>query len=100
MLPLSPHRPLLLPPLAKPCGNGILRPQPKQRTLVLLSTWASTAASSPAPRRPLPRPHRRPPPWCSRCCVVNVFNDIPSEEDYTWGGWNLGRRPAPQLFLF
>src|SRR3954471_24802272 len=27
---------------------------------------ASTAASSPAPRHSLPRPRRRPPPWCSR----------------------------------
>ena len=42
---------------------------------------ASTAASSPAPRHPLPRPHRRPPPWCSRRGVVNVVNDrLPSEE--------------------
>ena len=34
--------PLLFPPLARPCGDGSLTPQPNQRTLVLLSAWAST----------------------------------------------------------
>ena len=38
------------------CGDGSLTPQPNQWTLVLLSARASTAASSPAPHRPLPRP--------------------------------------------
>ena len=34
-----------------------------------------------APRRPLPRPRRRPPPWCSRRSVVNVVKErLPSEE--------------------
>ena len=57
------------------------------RTVVLPSAWASTTASSSAPCRPLPRPRRRPPPWCSRCGVVNVVNDrLPSEEYCTWRG--------------
>ena len=69
------------------CGDGSLTPQPNRLTLVLLSARASTAASSPAPRRPLPRPRRRPPPWCSRRGVVNVVNDrLPSEEYCTWRG--------------
>ena len=77
--------PAVLPPLAMPSlythphlllfsGDGSLTPQPKQSTHVLPSAWASLAASSPAPRRPLPRPRRRPPPWCSRGGVVNVVN--------------------------
>ena len=36
------------------------------RTVVLPSAWETTAESSLPPCRPLPRPHRRPPPWCSR----------------------------------
>ena len=36
------------------------------RTVVLPSAWEITAASSLPPSRSLPRPHRRPPPWCSR----------------------------------
>ena len=35
------------------------------------TAWAATAVSSPAPCRSLHRPHRRPPPWCSRRGVVN-----------------------------
>ena len=45
------------------------------RTVVLLSARASTAASSPAPHRPLHRPRRRPPPWRSQRGLVNVVND-------------------------
>ena len=30
MLPRRPHRPLLFPPLARPCGDGSLTPQPNQ----------------------------------------------------------------------
>ena len=56
-------------------------------TVVLLFVWASTATSSPAPCRPLPRPRRRPPPWCSRRGLVNVVNERhPSEVDCTWRG--------------
>src|SRR5215216_70398 len=63
------------------CGDGSLTPQPNQSTLVLPSVWASTAASSQDPRHPLPRPRRRPPPWCSRHGVVNVVKErLPSEE--------------------
>ena len=38
------------------------------------SAWETTAESSLPPRRPLSRPRRRPPPWCSRHGVVNVVN--------------------------
>src|SRR3954463_4802931 len=55
----------------------------------------SSAASSPAPRRALPRARRRPPPWCSRRGVVNVVKErLPSDVDCTWRGWQLG--PWPQ----
>ena len=67
------------------CGVGSLTPQPIHSTLAFLSAWATTAASSPAPRRPLPRPRRRPSPWCSRHGVVNVVKErLPSEEYCTW----------------
>ena len=56
------------------------------RTVVLPSAWETTAESSLPPCRPLPRPRRRPPPWCSRRGVVNMVNDIPSEEYCTWRG--------------
>ena len=39
------------------------------------SAWETTAKYSLAPCRSLPRPRRRPPPWCSRRGLVNV-NDI------------------------
>ena len=35
---------------------------------------------------PLPRPRRRPPPWCSRRGMVNVVNNIPSGEYCTCRG--------------
>ena len=70
------------------------------RTVVLLSARASTAASSSAPRRPLPRPRRRPPPWCSPRGVVNVINDQhASEVDCTWRGRQLGPRPHARKCL-
>ena len=57
------------------------------RTVVLPSAWETTAESSLAPCRSLPRPHRHPPPWCSRRGLVNVVNDRhASEVDYTWRG--------------
>ena len=36
------------------------------RTVILPSAWETTTDSSLAPCHSLPRPHRRPPPWCSR----------------------------------
>ena len=45
------------------------------RTIVLPSAWETTAESSLPPCRSLPRPRRRPPPWCSRRGLVNVVND-------------------------
>src|SRR3954468_9614819 len=92
-----PHRPLLLPPLARaslysPAPHVILRRQQphtaaNQRPLVLLYAWASTAASSPAPRRSLPRPRRRPSPLCSRRSMGNMVKErLPSDVDCTWRG--------------
>ena len=96
-MPRRPHCPLLLPPLAKPSLYSptppviLRRRQPhtgaNQRTLILLYAWACTSTSSPAPCSPLPRPCRRPPPWCSRRGVVNVVKErLPSKEYYTWRG--------------
>ena len=57
------------------------------RTVVLPSTWETTAESSLALCRSLRRPRRRPPPWCSRRGMVNVVNDrLPSKEYCTWRG--------------
>ena len=57
------------------------------RTVVLPSVWETTAESSLAPCRSLPRPRRHPPPWCSRRGLVNVVNERhPSEVDCTWRG--------------
>ena len=54
------------------------------RTVVLPSAWETTAEYSLAPCPSLPRPHRRPPPWCSQRGVVNDRHA--SEVDYTWRG--------------
>ena len=55
------------------------------RTVVLPSAWETTAESSLPPCRSLPRPRRRPPPWCSRRGLVNMVNDRhASEVDCTW----------------
>ena len=57
------------------------------RTVVLPSAWERTAESSPAPRRPLPRPLHHPSPWCSRRGVINVVKErLPLEMDCTWRG--------------
>ena len=57
------------------------------------SAWETTAESSLPPCRSLPRPRRRPPPWCSRRGLVNVVNDRhASEVDCTWRGRQLGPR--------
>src|SRR3954468_18810627 len=95
VLSRRPHRPLLLPPLARPSLYSptppvILRRRQPHTAAEPINprtplAWASTAASSLAPRCPLPRPRGRPPPWCSRRGVVNVVNDqLPSEEYCTW----------------
>ena len=64
------------------------------RTVVLPSTWETTTESSLTPCYSLPRPRRRPPPWCSRRGLVNVVNDRhASEVDCTWRGRQLGPRP-------
>ena len=70
------------------------------RTVVLPSAWETTAESSLAPCRSLPRPRRRPPPWCSRRGLVNVVNDRhASEVDCTWRGRQLGPRPHARKCL-
>ena len=52
------------------------------------------------PCRSLPRPRRRPPPWCSRRGLVNVVNDRhASEVDCTWRGRQLGPRPHARKCL-
>ena len=59
------------------------------RTVVLPSAWETKtmADSSLPPCCSLPRPRRRPPPWCSRHGVVSVVNDRhASEMYYTWRG--------------
>ena len=61
------------------------------RTVVLPSAWETTAKSSLPPCRSLPRPRRRPPPWCSRHGMVNMVNDRHAfEVDFTWRGRQLG----------
>ena len=51
-------------------------------TVVPPSAWETTAESSLPPCRPLPRPRRHPPPWCSRRGVVNVVKErLPSDVD-------------------
>ena len=55
------------------------------RTVVLPFAWETTAESSLAPCHSLPRPRRRPQPWCSRRGVVNMVNERhASEVDCTW----------------
>ena len=64
------------------------------RTVVLPSAWERTAESSLPPCHSLPRPRRRPPPWCPRRGLVNVVNDRhASEVDCTWraDSWVHGR---------
>ena len=57
------------------------------RTVVLPSACETTAESSLPPCHPLPRPRRRPPPWCSWRGVVNVVNNRhASEVDCMWRG--------------
>ena len=44
-------------------------------TVVLPFAWETTVESSLSPCRSLPRPRRRPPPWCFRCGLVNMVNN-------------------------
>ena len=70
------------------------------RTVVLPTAWETTAESSLPPCRSLPRPRRRPPPWCSRRGLVNVVNDRhASEVDCKWRGRQLGPWPHARKCL-
>ena len=80
VLPRRPHRPhttptagQAIPPLThSPCYSAATADEPvNPRTVVLPSAWETTVESSLPPCRPLPRPRRRPSPWCSRRGVVN-----------------------------
>ena len=63
------------------CYSPAMADEPvNPRTVVLPSAWETTAESSLPPCRPLPRPRRRPPPWCSRRGLVNVVNDRHASE--------------------
>ena len=70
------------------CYSPAMADEPvNPRTVVLPSAWETTAESSLPLCRPLPRPRRRPPPWCSRRGLVNVVNDRhASEVDCAWRG--------------
>ena len=66
-------------------ADGLVNP----RTVILPSAWETktTVESSLPLCRSLPRPRRRPPPWCSWRGVVSVVNNRhASEVDYTWRG--------------
>ena len=54
------------------------------RIVVLPSAWETTAESSLPPCRSLPRPCRRPPPWCSRRGLVKMVNDRHASEADSW----------------
>ena len=70
------------------------------RTVVLPSTWETTAKSSLPPCRSLPRPRHRPPPWCSRRGLVNMVNDRhTSKVDCTCRGRQLGPWPHARKCL-
>ena len=91
LLPRRPHCPIVLPGLAIPllthtcCYSPATTDEPvNPRTVVLPSAWETTAESSLPPCRSLPRPCRRPPPWCSRRGVVNDRHAC--EVDCTWRG--------------
>ena len=86
-----PSHPSTHPHLLLFSGDGRRTVNP--RRVVLPSAWETTAESSLPLYRSLPRPRRRPLPWCSRRSLVNVVNDRhASEEDCTWRGRQLGPR--------
>ena len=76
------------------CYSPAMADEPiNPRTVVLPFAWETTSKSSLPPCRSLPRPRRRPPPWCSRRGLVNMVNDRhASEVDCTWRGRQLGPR--------
>ena len=101
-----PHRTpiagLAIPLLTHTCcySPGTADEPVNPRTVVLPSAWETTTESSLAPCRSLPRPRRRPPPWCSRRGVVNMVNDRhASEVDFTWRGQQLGPWPHARKCL-
>ena len=85
------------------CYSSVTADEPvNPHTVVLPSAWETktTAESSLPPCRSLPRPRRRPPPWCSRRGVVSVVNDRhASEVECTWRAWQLGPRPHARKCL-
>ena len=57
-------------------------------TVILHSAWETTVVSSLPPCRPLTRPRRCPPPWCSQRGLINIVKEqLPSDVDYTWRGF-------------
>ena len=91
-IPLLTHTCCYSPTMAEEPAN----PHP----VVLPSAWEITAESSLPPCRSLPRPRRRPPPWCSWRGLVNVVNDRhASEVDCTWRGRQLGPWPHARKCL-
>ena len=60
--------------------SGVADEPVNPRTVVLPSAWDTTAESSLPPCRSLPRPRRRPSPWCSRRGLVNVVNNRHASE--------------------
>ena len=98
VLPRRPHRPYYSHRWPGPAATADESVNP--RTVILRSAWETTAESSLASCRSLPRPRRRPPPWRSRRGLVNVVNDQhASEVDCTWRGWQLGPRPHARKCL-
>ena len=83
------------------CYSPAMADEPvNPRTVVLPSVWETTTESSLPPCRSLPRPRRRPSPWCSRRGVVNMVNDRhASQVDCTWRGGQLGPRPHARKCL-
>ena len=59
------------------CYSPAMADEPvNPRTVVIPFMWETAVESSLPPCCPLPRPRRRPPPWCSRRGVVNVVKKI------------------------
>ena len=92
-----PSHPSTHPHLLLFSGDGRRTTKP---SVILPSAWETTAESTLPPCCSLPRPRRRPPPWCSRRSLVNMVNDRhASEVDCTWRGRQLGPRPHARKCL-
>ena len=66
------------------CYSPAMADEPvNPRTVVLPSAWETTTESSLPPCRSLPRPRRRPPPWCSLSAAWS-----------TWSMNNIHRKTA------